>query len=258
MCNMRSRITLALFFSLVLILGASWFRAGNEKVVVSVTSVDKPSGSDSYQFTPESTSDLSKTDVGTPDENLTTTDLVGRQLISEYMNLASAGQATEESITNLANKYADAIADIQTSPKVNALEINVVSNSKSNFQTYDLITTEIEKKRIKSINAIGINTKSIDASNTLLNETVLKISRAYETAAQELKKIAVPSALLTLHVSLINNYLSISSGAGSIPEGESDSALAFAQVVGAADAIKGSEQIVADIIKILLANGIQN
>lgn len=255
---MRTRVTLALFISFLLVLGASWQRADKEKSVFKV-SAETPEINNNYQVPePNSVSDLSTEGDTDDSENLTTTDLVGRQLITDYINLATNGQISEENITALADKYADSIADIKTAPKVSALDINVVSNAKANFQKYDLITTEIERRRINKISSIGSDPTKVNSTDKSLEDAAKKISLAYETAAQELKNIEVPSSLLVLHTDLVNNYLSISSGMKSISDQSVDSALSFAGVISARNNIGGGERIVEDIIKVLLDNGIQN
>ncbi len=254
---MRTRVTLALFISFLLVLGASWQRADKEKSVFKV-SVETPTNIDTYKTPePNSISDLSTAGKDEGDTSLTTTDLVGRQLISEYISLATNGQISEESITALADKYADSIADIETAPKVTSLDINVVSNAKANFQKYDLITTEIERRRINKIDSIGNNPSTINTSDDSLIDAAEKITVAYGEAANELKKIEVPSSLLILHTDLINNYLSISNGMKSIFDKNPDSALAFAGALGARSSIDARERIVEDIIEILLDNGVQ-
>lgn len=255
---MRTRVTLALFISLLLVLGASWQRAGKEKAVFKISAETAEINANYQAAEPNSVSDLGTGEMKEGEDSLTTTDLVGRQLISDYLNLAANGQVSEEDILSLADKYADSIADIKTAPKVTSLDISVVSNAKVNFQKYDSITTEIERRRINKISSIADDPNKIDTSDTSLSDAAKKIATAYGVAAEELKNIEVPSSLLQLHINLVNNYLSISSGMESISSENSDSALSFAGIIGARNSIQSREGIVEDIIEVLLDNGIQN
>jgi hypothetical protein len=255
---MRTRVTLALFISLLLVLGASWQRAGKEKAVFKISAETAEINANYQVAEPNSVADLGTGEMKEGEDSLTTTDLVGRQLISDYLNLAANGQVSEEDILSLADKYADSIADIKAAPKVTSLDISVVSNSKTNFQKYDLITTEIEKKRIKSMDSVSGNISQINTSDESLNAVAAKISLAYKVAAEELKNIEVPSSLLQLHINLVNNYLSISSGVESILEGQNDTAISFAGIVSARDSLASGERIIEDIVKVLVENGLQN
>ncbi len=256
---MRTRVTLALFISFLLVLGASWQRADKEKSVIKI-SAETPTNIDTYQnLEPASTSDLSATDDKNKNgEGLTTTDLIGRQLMSEYISLATSGQISEAELVKLGDKYADSIAEIKTAPRISSLDINVVSNTKANFQKYDLITTQIERRRIKSVGSIDEKMMQVSSSDESLDETVRKISLSYKNAAEELKNIDVPASLLQLHTNLVNNYLSISSGMEYIDEKNADSAISFAGIVSAKNSLASGERIIEDIIKVLVANGLEN
>ena len=204
---MRFRIGLALCLSLILISTTVWFRSHSNKTAPTLVAVDNSAASETNDYTPTSTSDLG---TQAPDENLTTTDLVGRQLITDYINLARAGQATDENLASLGNKYADGVSNLQlnSAPIVSLSDLSTVADTKANFKTYDEITTKIDSERVATVNQAygkGQDLETLSSGIYILAKT---IGEAYEGAATKLKGIKVPISLASLHLKLINNYLS--------------------------------------------------
>src|SRR4051812_38343494 len=101
---MRFRVTLALCLSFALILGATVFHVRASKSGAP-TIVPVDNSREEMANAVEALGNDLNPDTSTPSETLTTTDLVGRQLMSDYLSLAQSGQATEANIDTLANKY---------------------------------------------------------------------------------------------------------------------------------------------------------
>ena len=254
--NMRARIISALLLSVVLIVGATWLKFDrNNPAEASLVSVENKPGQDTDTYIPTSEANLSNPVSTTTEERLTTTDLVGRQMIIDYLNLANAGSVTKESLDNLAEKYVDMVPSLATSPQISPAEIKLVTNSKNNFISYDEITTKIETERIKIINNIYASNGVSDILDVKFYKLAGAVGVAYENAAKRFLDIPVPALLAPAHTKLINNYLSTASGMKSISELDKDSITAFSGAIALNKSIGEEKMIVNEIIAILLKNG---
>src|SRR3989344_5484480 len=98
---MRSRTILAVILSLVLVIGASLTRLNkNSYNSATLTAVERPLASNEYEDLIKNYLENTPTSTSTP-ADLTNTDLIGRQLLTDYLNLNSAGQATDANINTL-------------------------------------------------------------------------------------------------------------------------------------------------------------
>lgn len=252
---MRFSILSALFVSVALIGGAGWFKTTNVKnPPQSITSVDRASGSGLDTYTPTNVADLSTNSLDNEGANLTTTDLVGRQLISDYLSLAGGNAVSEESLTQLGEKYANSIADIENSTKIDPSTLTTVPDTKTNLEKYSEELSLIENSRVDELNRISEN-ESV-ANESLVYKTAGDISSIYEDAGDRLMKMSVPSSLLTLHTNLVNSYLSVSAGMKSLSQVDEDSILSFAGVISAQSGIQAGQTIVRDIVEILIKNDV--
>ncbi len=250
---MRFSILSALFVSVALIGGAGWFKTTNVKnPPQTITPVDRASDSGLDTYTPTSVADLSANSLDEGGANLTTTDLVGRQLISDYLSLAGGSDVSEESLTKLGEKYANSIAEIESSTKIDPSTLTTVSDTKANLEKYSEELSLVENSRVDELNRISEN-ESV-ANESLIYKTAGDISSIYEDAGERLMSISVPSSLLTLHTNLVNSYLSVSAGMKSLSKVEEDSVLSFAGVISAQSGIKAGQTIVRDIVEILIKN----
>ncbi|MHB1330642.1 MAG: hypothetical protein ACYCY6_01605 [Minisyncoccota bacterium] len=254
---MRFRILSTIFLSFILIIGAVWFRADKEKIEVSLVSVDNTDQYSGGSFIPNDVSDLN--DYGFEEEldsTLTTTDLMSRQLLTDYMNLARTGGATEENIQALASKYVEGVSALSPSPAITIADLNIVSNTKNNFERYDELTTIIERTKINEIEANNIHDVTSITPENIPYNSMMKMGIAYEKAANALTNMDVPASLAALHVKIVNNYLSTSSGLFAISESENDSAMAFAGIAAASTSMRDEGLIIDQIIAILVKNGL--
>lgn len=257
---MRFRILSALFLSFILIIGGVWFRADREKIEVSLVSVEStnsPVDTFSPGNTPSNVADLEDYGFEADEDNtLTTTDLLSRQLLADYMNLSTVGGATEENIQALASKYVEGVSTLSPSPTITIANLNIVDNTKENFEVYDKVTTIIEQTKIAEIKSNNISNTTNITSENIPYDSMVKMGLAYEKAANALTDMDVPASLAALHVKIVNNYLSTSSGLLVISESANDSAMAFAGIAAASNSMQEEGLIIDQIIAVLIKNGL--
>jgi len=253
---MRTRVILALCLSLLLISGVAVLKPNSDsRTTEPLISVENNFPKLSETYVPSTTANLTE---GEPQEteSLTTSDLVWRQFLTDYIQLASVGQPSEKSLETLADKYVDLIPGILSPPKINVTKIKVVTNSTANFQNYEKLTTKIESDRIQAINHASINNGEGDTMGPQFYKSAEAISKAYQTATEKLLDVPVPALLASLHTELINNHLSNSTGMKAISNFENDSVTAFSGIIAVNKNVEVEGVIINKIIAVLLKNGI--
>lgn len=208
----RVRFIGALVISIALIGGAVWFRFVRippyTNPVATVTQVESTSTDDllltDFFNTEASTSSVTST------TELSQTELIGRQLFTDYLELKSKGQATPDNINAFAEKLAESINNINISiSKINSNKIVVLPESEASLAAYGTAMTNL---RNKYKNLVAAQTKSSGGDITNINSPAYSIfmnamGKLYKTAADELVLIGVPTSLAQNHVNLINQYL---------------------------------------------------
>jgi len=206
---LRSRSTFAVIFSIVLIFGAVFVRYTNAKEATTAQNNQILLDSKYNEFTNLNTKEgfnqaLGKTSVDT--QQLSSTDLIGRQMFGDYMKLISTGQATPEGINQLASKYAKNISSMDIAQKIHIEQIDVVKDSPLTLQNYSTQLTTIRNKYQKlgqeELKKIG-GEKNIIKN---LNQFSEGMSILYKNAIQELAKISVPESIAPYHVTLLSSY----------------------------------------------------
>ncbi|MBI2086791.1 MAG: hypothetical protein HYT69_01305 [Candidatus Zambryskibacteria bacterium] len=250
---MHARINLALFVSIFLIGSALWIRLSDGATVNYELTLVEPSAKEDglldYFLKPESNA------VATAVKSLPKTDLLGQQLILEYVDLATSGQSSEETIATLAEKYIDGIPGLTTAQIINSTDLNIVSDSKESFQKYADEIIKIHQKYSESIQKkySGIEIGVLDSTlYSLTSDT----STIYSDTASKLKNMVVPSALATLHVELINTYLLNTESMKAIANTETDSAKAFAGLISLSNSTNREVAILSEISRKLTEAGI--
>lgn len=229
---MRFGLGLAICVSVLLISVASWTRFGQaQETQPGLVSVSNPvENSDDY-YKQVADAFLGGSNSTTSTKELTGTDIIGRQLIFDYVELAASGQASEETINQLADQYVESIPTLIQAPKINAFDLNVVSNTLINLQAYENEGTNILKdyeKKISSIYSTGINVSSPDAETY---KFALSASLIYNQTANNLKNLQVPAAIAPSHLKLVNYYLANAAAMKAVSEVETDSSKAFAGLI---------------------------
>lgn len=248
---MRARVLSALFLSLVLILGAGFLRHSKESgSTISINGL----GEYTYQAEKGDNLEVSVADLGaasqsleSPTEKLTTTDLVSRQLILDYLDLTAAGENPTLAANILAERYVDMIPTLGQPQKATREELVIVSDSIENLAAYSASLTNLRNKLAVGLQDLGEEQSSIFASS---------MEPVYEEAAQRLKNLPVPESLSSSHLKLLNNYLAMASAMRNISDLEADSISAFASVVQINQSLKEESAIFMEMSRILIRNGV--
>ena len=244
---MRLRIFSALFLSVFLILGAALVKAREAKTLPNqIVSVENGPTNLPESYIPTEESDLSLGIPSTIEEKLTTTDLVGRQMILDYVNLAASGKATDETVTNLANKYTESIGGLSQSRKISYLNIETTPNSKQSFFDYENELTDINLSFEKQLSKLSSASASTMEDSAMYSAASV-ISSAYDIASSRLMKLKVPVSLVQAHVKLVNAYLGSAESMRSMSLGDSDPAVAFAGAVSVSSALESAETALIEI-----------
>ena len=203
----KFRLGVALFVSILLIGGATYTR---------LKSAPTPSP-DLVAVTPHADTDTAPSEDlaagsiatgSTTPQNLNSTDLVTRQLFTDYLSLAATGQATDDNVAALGAQYANSVVDTASPSSINLDSLALVSDSKANFEAYSKAVSNIYNKyhnlagtTIKGAGSLD----SISAPNFV--PTMSTLATLYERAATELEAVPTPTSLATSHLALINTYL---------------------------------------------------
>ncbi len=254
---MRFRLALALSVSIILIGFASWTRLTPAKTIPSLVAIEQVATTEEdYQ---EILNDFlePKTATSTPSNvPLSNTDLLGRELIMDYINLAKSGQATDETVIALAENHVGNLPALNNVSRLSYSDIKAVTNTKANFQNYANEITKIHKAYAQSINSVGAGENNLNNLNPALYSFAGMLSSVYNDTASKLKNLPVPTSLAQTHLQLINTYLASAAAMKALSETEKDSATAFAGLVMVNDNLQKEERLLNEISLILTSNGI--
>jgi len=254
---MHRRLGIALSFSALLIGGAALHRfAYAEKTSPYLAAAD------SLDAGGESTA-LSDTDLlpdtaatSTDDEKLTTTDLIGRQLFMDYLDLAQNGQATDANIEKLGDNYAANIVRLDTPGTYTPPTLSVVPDSKDSFKAYAsafsaLYNSYTERAKINFSEAGDIS----DLANPNFSSAMKDMSSLYSKAAKDLAALPVPTSLVSAHQQLITLYMDNARALGVLSGIGTDPAAAYAALGTQAKNSQAEKDILAQIAGTLALNG---
>lgn len=251
---MRTPLVASILVSLVLIGGAVGYRVSNiEEKKVALETIESKN-IDWQEISAQVASNASSTTKS--QAALNKTDLIGRQLIFDYVELATSGQASEETITSLAEKYVDSIPTLIKAETVSVFDLVGVPDAQENFKTYGDNLNYIYTDLILSISEKYPNTKLDTALKNNPEALAGSMGEAYGGAAQALKKISVPNSLLSIHVKFVNNYLSSAAALKSISLTDKDPAVAFAGLIAFDTSNNEEDIIMSEISRILTSKGL--
>ena len=221
----------------------------------TLTAVERPLASNEYEDLIRNYLENTPTSTSTP-ADLTNTDLIGRQLLTDYLNLNSAGQATDANINILADRYIESIPTLISTDKLTYTNLQSVPNNKANFIKYAndlaLIQTEYAQK------ASGVSTKVVGASSfgPTYYAYTNSMSEIYAEIALKLQQTPAPIALVQKHLELTNNCLSSVAAMSAIAKTERDPASSFAGIILVSENIDVEQQILEAIEQVLKQNGV--
>lgn len=251
---MHWRMATALALSVLLIGGASWMRYNRPTEVAAVSGTFSAAASNSDTASePFDTASSSATSTDT--EKLTDTDLISRQLFSEYVSLAANGQSTQTSLDALGDKYAQNISNLSKASTIMSSDVATVTNSTSTFAAYNnslgAINTKYQAK-LASLVPSSLATDPNGISPALANS----MADLYSREATELEALHVPVALLTDHVKYVNLYLRHVWDMKAIANISADPIDATAAISAEYTSFDDEQQIAADMNRILMSGGI--
>lgn len=243
---MKTRIAIALVASAILIGSALLSRtASKDKENIGVLSVREAEISEEeYQDflqdflspRPSTTTPLTYSD--------NSTDLLGKQLVLDYVNLAATGQLTNSGINNLVNQYAESIPALVQFKSIKESEIIVVPDNKVNFQSYD---ERLGKILLTHAQSLGYDSK--EPSTSIPSPSLLKNS--YEKTTLELKNLPVPKSLSSLHLDLANTYFVTAQTAAMITSPDEDPGQTLAAIILIDENLNKEAVTLNEIVRIL-------
>jgi hypothetical protein len=199
---MRPRVITAITLSLIVILTATWFRVfQTPKESVGLVAV---AGANEYiEIVPVNIFE-DEIDAEGEIEQLSQSDMISRQLMTDYLGLSLAGQATPKNVATLASKYANNILDLSVQPSFDPNETEIVADTEENVRSYAQSTNAIYSKYREQVSKIAVS------ANQDIEGTMNAISIVYKSITEELRLLSVPASFKEKHVALIKNHLSSS------------------------------------------------
>jgi hypothetical protein len=253
---LRFNLIFSLIVSVVFIAGATWFRVSQNNTPSELVNVESVPGELAiYNGSPLDIY-VGEEGASTSTAKLTQTDLLGRQLFTDYLNLNSKNQLTKENINNLANSYAENILNLHTASKIDGSKIIVVADSPANLSTYGNTVFAVRSRYGKMAEKSLAQNSFTDPNSQEFSKFMSSVSLIYKQIATELQSMPVPSSLAENHVNLINNYLSSSESAKSLANLSKDSLGAYAALNSYAKNEKEESELLGNIQISLVSNGI--
>lgn len=253
---MRIRIYLAIFCSFLLIGLSFWTRV--EKSRDSNPSLDliakDSSPSEEINLIDSWIENQATTTLN--QKPLTGTDLIGRQLIMDYIDLAQNGHSTPSNIQALVDTYIENIPALVTSSKATYLDLNVTNNTKDSFAKYIEGLLSIQKDYGTAAEKIGAPNTNIESQTSSFYAYSQAMEKIYRETAQNLLALSVPGNLAEKHLELVNVYLSSSAAMSYLSRTQNDPATGFAGIVIWNENIAKERSILLEIEKYLRANGV--
>lgn len=251
---MRPGITMALIASLSLVGWATWYRViSSNKPINNLVAIETSKVAQAAYDELISKYLQAPTNPRTNTGSLTTTDLVGRQLIMDYLSLAENGQATDANLAALATKYIEGIPTVLATPAVSGLELKVVSNEARNFQLYASELEGMYQSYATSLLGSAKGKISLDSAGAKM---FTKMGEIYTDAAETLKRISVPAALAEDHLALINVYLKNASAVRALAAFNTDPASSFAGLLSYKTNTDKEAETITKIENVLTEHGI--
>lgn len=253
----RFRLVIAFSVSIALVGGATWFRftrtAEQSPELAALNKLEQD-----YLLGEVYVNDLLSTGNSANSSTTPTsqTDLISRQLFSDYAGLTSQNKASSKNINSLAEKYAENIIGLQKSSQISKNDIFVVADSNDSLIFYSQAVTSIRAKYENLMANTYDQSGFANAADPKFKVFMLSVADFYNQAASELKSLATPTSLADNHIKLINNYLSSSNVAKSLGNIVDDPAGAYAALNTQAKNSSEEAALLSNINVALLSKGI--
>lgn len=250
----------AVFISIVLIVGALWFRFIRiPPYSADLASIQRVEQSSSDNTLLEDFSNASASLPATSTTPLTRTQLISRELFSDYIALKSQGNVSSSTVNALASKYAENIANFDlTIQKVSRSQINVILDSEADLATYGNTIANIRNKNKKIVASLvkdggdSIGEIGSPAFSTFMSA----VGKLYKTSADELLRVKVPTSLAENHMNLINNYLGSAMALETFINNSTEPTQGYAAISVFVKNNGEEANLLLNIQKTLMANGI--
>ncbi len=184
---------------------------------------------------------------------LTTTDLIGRQMLMEYMALAQSGQATEGNLAAITEKYVESIPSIISYTPLLATNLKTVSNNIDNLRIY---ATEVEYAYSKYENFLKMAPQGALGLDSRTRSLTEELGSIYADLSTKLRAMSVPALVAEYHLGLINLYAENASSMEALGQESSDTARSFAGLVVLKRNAQTETDLMAQIRRKLEQNGI--
>lgn len=253
--NMRRGVTLAITLSLILVIGAFWMKNSGPNSGANLISGKAKTGQ--LSGTNEAfLNSILKASSAEKQEPITDTDLMGRQLLMEYVSLAKGGEVDEKELTALAEKYVQGIPAIAPSVEITSKELRVVPDNQANFERYLAVATKIVEEYRRRVATAEQKPVNFNVFGTDVMTLTQNLSKAYLYAAENLKAMEVPSSLASSHLKLVNMYLTNAASMESITNVDANAAQAFAGMLSVNTNIEMEKATLEEINAILSTYGL--
>ncbi len=256
---MRFNLALALSISILLIGGSVWVRLYSSKnIQAQLVAVQKQQEVDSNYFDEAVFPVLEKsaTSSAPSAEPLNSSDLIGRQLILDYVSMASSGQISEDNLNSLATKYIDSIPSVTSAPVYVYGDLSLGSSERTSLQAYADGLTKIYDSHTGAISREEATTFSDSEVAPDYLAFAGNLGSIYLETVQKLKALKVPPILAQTHLGLINSYLSSGTYLKTVSDADKDSTSAFAGLLAMSDSVAEEKGWYDQIAVILNSNGI--
>lgn len=252
---MKSGVILSVALSLVFVLGALWFRFSSSENSPNLIAIENAKINEAaYQELFEGFLGTNASNTPKLDEALTGTDLISRQLMLDYLSLAQSGEATDEELQALADRYIVSLPTLVSYTPFPFANLKVVTNNKVNFQNY---ANTIKQIYINYVTDLSASSKGFEGKSALESSTIASgMGSSYQRAASALGEMAVPAELAQAHLDLLNVYLKSSAAMSSLARASEDPATSFAGLIVIKENLDDEQKSLSLIENILYENGI--
>jgi hypothetical protein len=249
---MKPGIMMALIACLAMVSWAAWYRlSSTPSVAAALAAVDTPAQSqDYYDELLAKVMNTASSTRATAAEPLTATDLISRQLVSDYISLAQKGQVTSDSLEALSSQYAGSLAELTQADRITLQDVKVVEDTPVAIQEYMEAIAVIYQQSAAALS--GNTEEAISTSLAKKDYTFFtKINEAYTKQANALKTLSVPASFIEAHIDLVNANLLKVAAFTALAKIDDDSAMALAGVVTLSQTAEAETQVLGQMIEII-------
>lgn len=256
--KMRFNLALALSLSILLVGGASWSRfAQSQKAETNLQLVKAEQKASEEYYESVLAPLLAESASTTPSSAgpLTGTDLISRQLITDYVTLATEGGANDSNINILADRYIESIPTLISQEMVAYADIRVVSNNQSSLKKYSEELVRIQREYAQEASLLKPQ-PLIGGLSEDYYEYASSMAATYRKVATSLASVNVPTILAQDHIELVNTYFANATAMEAISKIAKDPATGFAGMVLLGESIGKEQAFLEKIGKVLTSNGV--